>query len=59
MHYKFWRTHLDLPLASDEKKKEGFVRVIVAIKNLTTTRKGIKLVKKPDNADVQVTFEEM
>ncbi|KAK3090528.1 hypothetical protein FSP39_012511 [Pinctada imbricata] len=44
--------------ACDEKKKDGFVRVIVGIRNLTTTRKGIKLVKKPDNAEVNVTFEE-
>ncbi|XP_033738637.1 uncharacterized protein LOC117326121 [Pecten maximus] len=46
--------------ATDEKKKDGFVRVIVAVKNLKTTRqmKGLKFVKKADNADVAVDFQE-
>lgn len=49
--------------ACDEKKKDGFVRVIVAIKNLETSteivRKGIlpKAVKKPSNAKLESTFE--
>ncbi|XP_069127266.1 uncharacterized protein [Argopecten irradians] len=46
--------------ATDEQKKDGFVRVIVAVKNLKTTRqmKGLKFVKKADNADVTVDFQE-
>ncbi|WAR24797.1 hypothetical protein MAR_038466 [Mya arenaria] len=49
--------------ACDEKKKDGFIRVIVAIKNLTTSteivRRGIlpKAVKKPANAKLNVVFE--
>ena len=49
--------------ATDEKKKEGFVRVIVAVKNLDTSsqliRKGFlpKTVKKASNAKVDAVFE--
>ena len=49
--------------ASDETKKDGYVRVIVAAKNLKTSRdivrQGIlpKAVKRPSNAKVDVKFE--
>ncbi|KAL4235883.1 hypothetical protein ACF0H5_004272 [Mactra antiquata] len=49
--------------ACDEKKKDGFIRVIVAVKNLKTStdivRRGIlpKAVKKASNAKVKSTFE--
>lgn len=49
--------------ACDEKKKDGFIRVIVAIKNLETStdivRKGFlpKTVKKPSNAKLDMVFE--
>ena len=49
--------------ACDEKKKDGFVRVIVAVKNLKTStdivRRGIlpKTVKKPSNAKIEMIFE--
>jgi len=49
--------------ACDEKKKDGFVRVIVGIKDLTTSteiiRQGFlpKTRKKAANAKLDVTFE--
>ncbi|XP_061182418.1 uncharacterized protein LOC133190747 [Saccostrea echinata] len=44
----------------DEKKKDGFVHVIVSAKDLKTSRtlKGIKIIKKAENAVVDATFEE-
>nr|XP_022319364.1 uncharacterized protein LOC111122098 [Crassostrea virginica] len=44
----------------DEKKKDGFVHVIVSAKGLKTGRsmKGLKFVKKAENAVVCATFEE-
>ncbi|XP_062576756.1 uncharacterized protein LOC134238649 [Saccostrea cucullata] len=44
----------------DEKKKDGFVHVIVSAKDLKTSRtlKGIKIIKKAENAEVNATFEE-
>ncbi|KAH3831939.1 uncharacterized protein LOC127879191 [Dreissena polymorpha] len=49
--------------ACDEKTKEGYVRVIVAIKNLAISRDIVrhglrpKMVKKASNAKVEVVFE--
>jgi len=49
--------------ATDEKKKDGFVYIIVSVKNLETsrtlTREGLvpKLVRKASNADVSVEFQ--
>lgn len=45
-------------LASDEKTKDGFVRVIVGTKGLKTSRKlkGMKLVKVAENANVDLQF---
>ena len=52
--------HGPLVLVCDEKKKDGFVHVIVSAKGLKTGRsmKGLKFVKKAENAVVCATFEE-
>ena len=55
--------HFTIIAATDEKKKDGFVRVIVSVKNLSTSsqivRKGLlpKTVKKASNAKVDMIFE--
>lgn len=45
---------------SDERKKDGFVHVIVSAKGLKTGRsmKGLKFIRKAENAEVNATFEE-
>ncbi|KAJ8306609.1 hypothetical protein KUTeg_017154 [Tegillarca granosa] len=45
-------------VASDERTKDGFVRVIVGTKGLKTSRKlkGMKLVKVADNANIDLQF---
>lgn len=44
----------------DEKKKDGYVHVIVSAKGLKTSRtlKGMKIIRKAENAVVNSTFEE-
>lgn len=51
---------LFINIVCDEKKKDGYVYVIVSVKGLKISRllKGMKIIRKVENVVVNLIFEE-